>query len=89
MLEQISPKDPLMMLSRAIPWEVMKKEFSPFYAEIGRPAKEIRLMCGLLILKKLENMSDEGLLASWVRNPYFQAFCGETTFQMASDLCVL
>jgi IS5 family transposase len=81
LLEQINPKDPLMLLSQAIPWEVLENEFSPLYAEIGRPAKEIRLMCGLLILKQLENLSDEGLLTSWVRNPYFQAFCGETTFQ--------
>jgi len=81
LLEQINPKDPLILLCQAIPWEVLEKEFAPLYAEIGRPAKEIRLMCGLLILKQLENLSDEGLLTSWVRNPYFQAFCGETTFQ--------
>ena len=80
-MEQINPKDPLMLLNQAMPWEVLEKEFTPLYAEVGRPAKEIRLMCGLLILKQLENLSDEGLLTSWVRNPYFQAFCGETTFQ--------
>lgn len=81
LLEQINPKDPLMQLSQAIPWEVLEQEFAPLYPDFGRPAKEIRLMCGLLILKQLENVSDEKLLTSWVRNPYFQAFCGETTFQ--------
>lgn len=91
LLEQINPKDPLMLLNQAMPWEVLEQEFSPLYAELGRPAKEIRLMCGLLILKQLENLSDEALLKSWVRNPYFQAFCGERTFQWrapcaASDL---
>jgi IS5 family transposase len=80
-LEYINPKDPLLQLSKAIPWEVLEKEFSPLYSDIGRPAKEIRLMCGLLILKQLENLSDERLLTFWVRSPYFQAFCGETTFQ--------
>ena len=81
LLEQINPKDPLIQLSQAIPWEELENEFTPLYADIGRPAKDIRLMCGLLILKQLENLSDEGILTSWVRNPYFQAFCGETTFQ--------
>ena len=81
LLEHLNPKDPLLLLGKAIPWEVLEEEFSPLYSDIGRPAKEIRLMCGLLILKQLEDLSDERLLMSWVRNPYFQAFCGETTFQ--------
>ena len=38
-------------------------------------------MCGLLILKQLEDLSDDRLLGIWVQNPYFQAFCGERTFQ--------
>lgn len=81
LLEQINPKNPLIQLSQAIPWEVLEQEFASLYPDFGRPAKEIRLMCGLLILKQLEDLSDEKLLASWVQNPYFQAFCGETTFQ--------
>src|SRR5215469_8135271 len=91
LLEQINPKDPLMLLSQAIPWEFLEKEFAPLYPDFGRPAKEIRLMCGLLILKQLNDLSDEALLRSWVMNPYFQAFCGERTFQwrapcVSSDL---
>ena len=31
LLEQINPKDPLMLLSQAIPWEVLENEFSPLY----------------------------------------------------------
>jgi len=33
-------------------------------------------MVGLLILKHLENLSDEALVLQWKRNPYYQAFCG-------------
>lgn len=38
-------------------------------------------MVGLSILKHLEDLSDEVLIDRWVRDPYLQVFCGETTFQ--------
>jgi Transposase DDE domain./Transposase domain (DUF772). len=81
LLEHLNPQNPLMLLNRKIPWEFLEKELAPLYGEGGRPAKPIRLMCGLLILKQLENLSDEHLIEQWVQNPYFQAFCGEHTFQ--------
>ena len=81
LLEQINPKNPLMLLGQKIPWDFLEVELTPRYAECGRPAKPIRLMCGLLILKQLENLSDDHLMEQWVQNPYFQAFCGERSFQ--------
>ena len=38
-------------------------------------------MVGLHLLKHIRGLSDEGICAAWVENPYFQAFCGETHFQ--------
>lgn len=38
-------------------------------------------MVGLLILKQLRNLSDEGVVERWVENGYYQFFCGETFFQ--------
>lgn len=38
-------------------------------------------MVGLLILKQLENLSDESVVLQWKRNPYYQAFCGMKEFQ--------
>jgi IS5 family transposase len=38
-------------------------------------------MVGLMILKQLENLSDERVIEAWVQNPYYQAFCGQTHFQ--------
>ena len=37
-------------------------------------------MVGLLILKQLENLSDETLVLQFKRNPYYQSFCGLTEF---------
>ena len=92
LIDQLDPKDPLLLLAKKIPWEQLENDFTPFYAERGRPAKPIRLMVGLLILKQVENLSDERVVEEWRRNPYFQAFCGMKTFQWKlpcepSDFC--
>ena len=38
-------------------------------------------MVGLLLLKQIENLSDERVAEVWVQNPYHQAFCGRDNFQ--------
>ena len=60
----------------------MEKELSKFYhRSTERPTKPIRLMTDLLILKQLENLSDERIVETWVRDPYMQQFCGVNQFQ--------
>ena len=87
LLQQLDPNDPLLLLSNAIPWYQIDKQFQHLYSEkIGRPSIPIRILVGLLILKQLENLSDEAVVLQWKRNPYFQAFCGVTNFQ-ASTPC--
>jgi IS5 family transposase len=81
LLDQLDPKNPLLQLSKAIPWDYFETEFSNLYSHKGKPAKPIRLMVGLSILKHLENLSDDALIARWVQNPYYQVFCGEAEFQ--------
>ena len=81
LLEQLNPKEPLLLLAQKIPWEYFEREFAPLYSHLGRPAKSIRLMIGLLLLKQLESLSDERVVEAWVRNPYYQAFCGMKHFQ--------
>lgn len=81
LLEQLNPKAPLLLLAKKIPWASFEEEFAPLYADFGRPAKPIRLMIGLLLLKQLENLSDERVTEAWVQNPYYQAFCGMEHFQ--------
>ena len=78
MLDQ---RDGLYKLSNHLPWEFFEESFSEYYSTEGRPAKPIRLMVGLLLLKQLENLSDERIVEAWSRNPYYQYFCGESHFQ--------
>ena len=82
LLLQLDPRDPLILLSKAIPWQTFDQHFSSLYTQgRGRPCIPIRVMVGLLILKQLENLSDENIVLQWKRNPYYQAFCGIKTFQ--------
>ena len=81
LLEQLNPNAPLLILAKKLPWDMFEREFTPLYSEIGRPAKPIRLMIGLLLLKQIENLSDERVVEAWVQNPYYQAFCGMEHFQ--------
>jgi IS5 family transposase len=83
LLEQLNPKHPLLALAQKLPWTLFEKEFARLYAEVGRPAKPIRLMVGLLLLKQIESLSDERVVEAWIQNPYYQAFCGMEHFQWA------
>ena len=49
--------------------------------QIGAPAKPIRLMAGLLILKQMFNKSDEVIVEEWKQNPYYQFFTGSSHFE--------
>ena len=51
------------------------------YSHTGRPAKPVRLMVSLLLLKQLEDLSDEQVIRRWVDIPYWQYLSGETHFQ--------
>src|SRR5215217_6885317 len=78
----IDQKHPLFKLGNAINWSVFDDSFKKYYSEkMGKPAKPIRLMVSLLILKYLRNLSDENLVDQWAENIYFQYFSGEQHFQ--------
>ena len=81
LMEQLNPDEPLLLLAKTFPWDFFEGRFAQCFANCGRPAKPIRLMVGLLLLKHIENLSDETLISRWVQNPYYQAFCGFQEFQ--------
>ena len=79
--DMLSHQHPLFQLSNKINWERFENAFSPLYCSTnGRPAHPIRLMCGLLILKHLRNVSDEMVVSQWSENAYYQYFCGGLEF---------
>jgi IS5 family transposase len=79
--EQLSNKHPLYILAGQINWPLFEESFKKHYREdFGRPAKPIRLMVGLLMLKHIRNLSDESVVEQWAENAYYQYFSGEQTF---------
>lgn len=77
----LNQQHPLYKLSHKIDWTRFEQAFTPLYcSDNGRPGKPIRLMCGLLILKHLRNISDESVVEQWSENAYFQYFCGMQEF---------
>jgi len=80
--DQVDQRHPLYLLGSKINWPLFDNAFKKHYSEtMGKPAKPIRLMVSLLILKHLRNLSDENLVEQWGENIYFQHFSGEQHFQ--------
>jgi IS5 family transposase len=79
--DQLNPKHPLYVLAGKLDWARLESELLPYYSDKGRPAKPIRLMAGLMLLKQLDNLGDETVMAKWLENPYYQFFCGMDVFQ--------
>jgi hypothetical protein len=70
-----------MKLGRLIPWNQMEEVYREYFSDrMGRPAKDSRLMCGLLVVKHMKCFSDEEVVEEYLENPYIQAFCGEEVF---------
>lgn len=81
--EQLSHGHPLYILANTIDWKIFDEAFKKHYsASQGAPAKPIRLMVSLLILKQLRNLSDESVVEQWAENAYYQYFGGEQLFSV-------
>jgi len=79
--DQLDPKHPIYQLNDRINWSAFDEDFKELYSHTGRPAKSVRLMVPLLLLKQLDDLSDEQVIQRWVENPYWQYLSGETHFQ--------
>lgn len=73
---------PLVRLAAQIDWKFLDGRFgSVCEPGSGQPPLPTRLVAGLFIVKSMHNLSDEGLCARWIENPYYQHFCGEQSFR--------
>jgi len=79
----IDMRHALVRLADAIDWDWIDGELARRFSLEGRPATETRFMVGLLLLKHIHRLSDEGVCERWVENPYFQYVTGEEFFRHA------
>jgi IS5 family transposase len=77
----INIKHPLVKLADTIDWNAFDEKFEALYSDKGRKALPTRLLVAIHYLKYTYDLSDEGIVASFLENPYYQYFCGETYFQ--------
>jgi IS5 family transposase len=77
----INLKHEPVQLAAKIDWQWIDREIAPLYGDKGRPGIETRFVIGLLLLKHIYGLSDEGVCERWVYDPYFQHFTGEEFFQ--------
>jgi IS5 family transposase len=80
------PDNRLVKLCGAIDWDSLENAFSKYYSDgVGRKSLPVRLLAGLLILKHLDNHSDESVIRQWQENVCYQLFTGNalsnTVFQ--------
>ena len=80
--DSLDQKHSLYLLANSINWALFDDSFKEHYSQnMGAPAKPIRLMVSLLILKYVRNLSDESLVEQWAENCYYQYLSGEQTFK--------
>ncbi|MGY2985949.1 hypothetical protein ACVI1L_004503 [Bradyrhizobium sp. USDA 4516] len=56
----------LVQLASRVDWDWIDGEIAPLYSENGRPGIATRFMIGLLLLKHIYGLSDEGACERWV-----------------------
>jgi len=62
----INMKNELVHLAGKIDWNWLDSEIAPLYSDKGRPGIETRFMLGLLLLKHIYGLSDDGVCERWV-----------------------
>jgi IS5 family transposase len=87
LIEQLNRRHPLVRLAAIIDWQEIERSFGAHFASTtGRPALPPRLVAGLLYLQHAYDCSDEAAVNTWVENPYWQHFTGETWFQTEAPI---
>ena len=84
--EQCDPRHTLRKLGERIPWRDFEEAFGEAYHVEGRPAKPVRLMVGLLLLKQMYDQSDEDVVDRWVENSSWAAILRDERFSMGATL---
>jgi IS5 family transposase len=69
-----------LRIAELIPWEELEAEYAKHFSRMGRPGTDGQLVIGLLLLKHITGLSDEGIVTTVMENPYMQAFCGFEKF---------
>ena len=78
---KLNPDNRWVKLKSIVPWDIFAAKYlSLMNTKIGRPSVPPRIVLGSLIIKHLENLSDEGVILAIQENIYMQYFVGLSSF---------
>jgi hypothetical protein len=81
--QSLSPENRWVKMAELVPWDEMAKvSFSSLSSNIGRPTVDLRIVLGALLVKHLENLTDEDTIPYIQENIYAQYFVGLSSFQI-------
>ena len=69
-----------MKMEKLVPWELAEEKYTHMFRKNGRPAKQIRMALGALIIQQTLSTSDEETVQQIMENPYLQRFIGLKQF---------
>jgi transposase, IS5 family len=77
----LDPENRWVVLGSIIPWAELSEAYNQsFSGNMGRPAKDARLVIGAVIIKHKLCLGDEETILQIQENPYLQHFVGFTGF---------
>ncbi len=82
LIHLLDMKHSLVQLADKFNWTKIDELCSAkFCKDNERTALPSRMVVGLLLLKQMDDLSDEEVCAKFIENPYFQYFCGNKYFE--------
>jgi len=77
---KLDPNNRWVKRSQSIPWAMAEGKYSHMFKKNGRPAKQIRMALGALLIKEFLQCSDVETVENIKENPYLQHFIGLKNF---------
>lgn len=85
--QQLDPKNRWVIMADLVPWdELATVFFDSLSHNHGRATIDLRIVLGALMVKHLEDLSDEATILYIQENIYAQFFVGLTAFQWFSPI---
>ena len=73
---ELDPHNRWVKRAKSVPWEMAEQKYTSMFRKNGRPAKDVRMALGALLIKEYLQCSDEETVQYIAEQPYLQYFIG-------------
>jgi len=77
---KLDPENRWVKRAKLVPWDMAEAKYMHLFSKNGRPAKQIRMALGSLLIQEYLKCSDEETVQSIAEQPYLQYFVGLKKF---------